>query len=141
MDVSPALTLWGGAASPSDPEVEETVLGQPRQTQAPAQDAPESSQAIRDAADALQGRVEPTTQNLELARQTLEQVLRELGCSLRFFTDLSHPLDSLLVVPYTFSEAQAIPYTAVLRTRPYLMAPLAAHGNGLYGLAFASPLP
>ncbi len=144
MDVSPALTLWGGEASSSDPEVEETVLGQSRQTQAPAQDAPEASQeaqAVRDAADALQGRVEPTTQNLELARQTLEQVLRELGCSLRFFTDLAHPLDSLLVVPYTFSEAQAIPYTAVLRTRPYLMAPLAAHGNGLYGLAFASPLP
>jgi hypothetical protein len=141
MDVSPALTSLGVEAQPADPDVVETVIGQKREEE-PSVQEPEAAareQALREASDTLEGRVEPTMRGLELARETLEAVLTQKGCSLSFFSDLSNPLDSLLVVPYTFSEAQAVPYTAILRTRPYLMASLATHGNGLYGLAFAGP--
>jgi hypothetical protein len=141
MDVSPALAFPGQEVQPADPDVVETVIGQRREEE-PDPKGPEvaaQEQALREASATLEGRVEPTAQGLELARQTLEAVLAERGCSLSFFTALSDPLDSLLVVPYTFSEAQAVPYTAILRTRPYLMASLATHGNGLYGLAFAGP--
>lgn len=136
MDVSPALTSLGQEARSPEQDVEETVLGESRQATPPSQEEPDHDQAVQEAADTLEGRVDPTAQGLELARQTLEEVLRQKGCSLSFFAALSHPLDSLLVVPYTLSEAQAMPYTAVLRTRPYLMASLVPHGNGLYGLAF-----
>lgn len=141
MDVSSVLTYHGGETQINDPDVVETVIGQ-RLEKEPTDKEPQATaqiKALQEASATLEGLIEPTSTGLELARQTLEQVLHQRGCSLSFFSDIANPLDSLLVVPYTFSETQAVPYTAILRTKPYLIASLVTHGNGLYGLAFTAP--
>ncbi len=77
-----------------------------------------------------------TTDVMELMQRLTLERLQTLGTRLNYYTltDIQ-TLDSALVVPYTASEAEATPYTAVLHVSPYLRARL-AH-SGLYGLALS----
>ena len=73
-----------------------------------------------------------TTEIMDMVqRLTLEQLSAQ-GVALRYFGDKSQTLDSRLVVPYTASEAEVLPYTAIMRTNPFLM--VRHDRNGLYGL-------
>lgn len=73
-----------------------------------------------------------TADDMELVLKLMKDRLRKLGAKLNFFNAKTEKLDSRLVVPYTASEAETYPYTAVMRTSPYLMVRHAR--NGLYGL-------
>jgi hypothetical protein len=73
-----------------------------------------------------------TANDMELVLKLMKDRLRKLGAKLNFFSAKTETLDSRLVVPYTASEAETYPYTAVMRTSPYLMVRHAR--NGLYGL-------
>ncbi|MEA4998425.1 MAG: hypothetical protein VB087_03460 [Candidatus Limiplasma sp.] len=69
-------------------------------------------------------------------RLTLEQLSAQ-GVALQYFGTKVQTLDSRLVVPYTASEAEVLPYTAVMRTNPFLM--VRHDRNGLYGLTKTLP--
>ena len=73
-----------------------------------------------------------TTDVMELVQKLLLDKLKALGTVFNYYAQKTETLDSQLVVPYTASEAEALPFTAVMKTSPYLMAKL--HRNGLYGL-------
>lgn len=74
-----------------------------------------------------------TTDAMELLQRTTLERLQAVGARLNYYEGGTETLDSQLVVPYTASEADAFPYTALMRTSPFL---LVRHSrNGLYGLA------
>ena len=75
-----------------------------------------------------------------LTIDTMEQVqsltldkIKALGILCNYYNEVIEKLDSRLVVPYTASEAEALPYTAIMQTSPYLMVKLTR--SGLYGLS------
>ncbi|MPN46047.1 hypothetical protein SDC9_193627 [bioreactor metagenome] len=110
-DASAYLT---GAAD-TTPEIAEMVVGK---KQADAVDE-----------DAL------TTDTMELMLRIMQERLGAPGVALKYYEGGVKTLDSQLVVPYTASETEALPYTAVMQTSPFLMV---RHlRNGLYGLASA----
>ncbi|MDD3409863.1 MAG: hypothetical protein PHY12_03550, partial [Eubacteriales bacterium] len=73
-----------------------------------------------------------TVDTMELVAELAQKQLASIGCELWRY-DGKGALDSSLVVPYTASESQAMPFTAVMQTQPYLIAK--SDGNGLYGLS------
>lgn len=74
-----------------------------------------------------------TTNTMELVQKLMLDKLKKLGTLFQYFAAKIEKLDSQLVVPYTASEAEALSYTAVMKTSPFLMARF--HKNGLYGLS------
>jgi hypothetical protein len=116
--ISSARTAFDASALLADaalatPEIAEITVGR---TQG---DAPQE--------DAL------TTDTMELVQRIMREKLNALGVRLNCYEGGIQPLDSQLVVPYTASETEALAYTAMMQTSPFLMA---RHlRNGLYGLA------
>jgi len=74
-----------------------------------------------------------TTDVMGLVQKLMLDKLKQLGTIFQYYADKIETLDSQLVVPYTASEAEALSYTAVMKTSPYLMARF--RKNGLYGLS------
>ena len=74
-----------------------------------------------------------TTDTMELVQKLMLDKLKKLGTLFQYYAAKIEKLDSQLVVPYTASETEALTYTAVMKTSPFLIAKF--HKNGLYGLS------
>ncbi len=73
-----------------------------------------------------------TAGTMELVQRIMQEKLTALGVRMNYYDDGIQTLDSQLVVPYTASETDVLPYTALMQTSPYLIT---RHlRNGLYGL-------
>jgi len=77
-----------------------------------------------------------TTDVMELVQKLMLEKLKTAGVTLNYYADKAETLDSQLVVPYTASETEALPFTAVMKTSPFLMAKYTR--NGLYSLGQSS---
>ena len=108
-DASSLLT----AASETSPAISEVAIGR-------KDGQPEADSAV-------------TTDVMELVQKVMLDKLKSTGAALNYYADKAETLDSQLVVPYTASETEALPFTAVMKTSPFLMAKYAR--NGLYGLS------
>lgn len=141
VDIAPALhsarvmfdasSLFQVQAESENPDIAETVIGKKADPKALEQAQEDAD--LQTAADGIAGVTQPTIQLMELAEEVAQRQIKRFGYSLLHYQSEPQKLDSKLVVPYTASEAETALYTAILCTKPYLMAHVPQ--GGFYGLA------
>ncbi|MDD3334372.1 MAG: hypothetical protein PHI98_02535 [Eubacteriales bacterium] len=110
-------------------DITETVNGKTSEELEKAKQTDEESAAVK----GVLGEGETNGELLELAYRLLEDKIQKENQALQLFVNgQAQALDSTIVVPYTASETATMQYAALMRTKPFVIAPL--RQGGLYGL-------
>ena len=122
-----ATSLLGQAQTVSVSDQSETVNGR-----VVVNPADEQAQLEAAAIAGAKGETATTQELTEVAQDLLSRRIEQTGATLAYYGPERTLLLCDAVTPYTESEQSVVPYTALMRTSPYLCAPFAV--NGLYGL-------
>ena len=122
-----ATSLLGQAQTVSVSDQSETVNGR-----VVVNPADEQAQLEAAAIAGAKGETATTQELTEVAQNLLSRRIEQTGATLAYYGLERTLLLCDAVTPYTESEQSVVPYTALMRTSPYLCARFAV--NGLYGL-------